>query len=54
QDEDDSKTFLIELELKYDEKFTSESNDKIFRQVILQLIEAMKPRYTPRYRQVKF
>ncbi|PKC64694.1 hypothetical protein RhiirA1_462047 [Rhizophagus irregularis] len=47
------KTFPIELELKYDEKFTSESNDEILRQVIPRLIEAMKPRYTPRYRQVK-
>ncbi|GET66360.1 hypothetical protein GLOIN_2v1875530 [Rhizophagus irregularis DAOM 181602=DAOM 197198] len=47
------KTFPIELELKYNEKFTSESNDEILRQVIPQLIEAMKPRYTPRYRQVK-
>lgn len=47
------KTFPIELELKYDEKFTSETNDEILRQVIPRLIEAMKPRYTPRYRQVK-
>ncbi|PKK55887.1 hypothetical protein RhiirC2_801238 [Rhizophagus irregularis] len=47
------KTFLIELELKYNEKFTSESNDEILRQVIPRLIEAMKSRYTPRYRQVK-
>jgi uncharacterized protein YggL (DUF469 family) len=46
------KTFPIELELKYDEKFSSESNDEILRQVIPRLIEAMKPRYTPRYRQV--
>ncbi|RGB22790.1 hypothetical protein C1646_775529 [Rhizophagus diaphanus] len=37
------KTFPIELELKYDEKFTSESNDEILRQVIPRLIEAMKP-----------
>ncbi|PKY60889.1 hypothetical protein RhiirA4_485143 [Rhizophagus irregularis] len=47
------KTFPIELELKYDEKFTSESNDEILQQVIPRLIEAIKPRYTPRYRQVK-
>ncbi|CAB4434874.1 unnamed protein product [Rhizophagus irregularis] len=47
------KTFLIELELIYDEKFSSESNDEILRQIIPRLIEAMKPRYTPRYRQVK-
>ncbi|CAB4379400.1 unnamed protein product [Rhizophagus irregularis] len=44
------KTFLIELELIYDEKFSSESNDEILRQIIPLLIEAMKPRYTPRYR----
>ncbi|PKY34469.1 hypothetical protein RhiirB3_454200 [Rhizophagus irregularis] len=37
------KTFPIELELKYDEKFTSESNDEILQQVIPRLIEAMKP-----------
>ncbi|RGB24492.1 hypothetical protein C1646_773030 [Rhizophagus diaphanus] len=47
------KTFLIELELKYDEKFTSKSNDEILQQVIPRLIEAMKPRYTPQYRQKK-
>ncbi|CAB4412917.1 unnamed protein product [Rhizophagus irregularis] len=47
------KTFPIELELIYDEKFSSESNDEILRQIIPQLIKAMKPRYTPRYRQVK-
>ncbi|CAB4397945.1 unnamed protein product [Rhizophagus irregularis] len=34
-------------------RFTSESNDEILRQVIPRLIEAMKSRYTPRYRQVK-
>ncbi|EXX62099.1 hypothetical protein RirG_164970 [Rhizophagus irregularis DAOM 197198w] len=28
------KTFLIELELIYDEKFSSESNDEILRQII--------------------
>ncbi|RGB25691.1 hypothetical protein C1646_771384 [Rhizophagus diaphanus] len=37
------KTFLIELELIYDEKFSSESNDEILRQIIPRLIEAMKP-----------
>ncbi|GBC35640.2 hypothetical protein GLOIN_2v1769621 [Rhizophagus irregularis DAOM 181602=DAOM 197198] len=47
------KTFPIELELIYDEKFSSESNDEILQQIIPRLIEAMKPRYTPRYRQVK-
>ncbi|RGB43702.1 hypothetical protein C1646_749495 [Rhizophagus diaphanus] len=47
------KTFPIELELKYDEKFTSKLNDEILQQVIPQLIEAMKPRYTSRYRQKK-
>ncbi|CAB4399163.1 unnamed protein product [Rhizophagus irregularis] len=45
------KTFPIELELKYDEKFTSESNDEILRQVIPQLIEAIKPRMCLLYKQ---
>ncbi|CAB5393679.1 unnamed protein product [Rhizophagus irregularis] len=45
------KTFLIELELKYDEKFTSESNDEILQQVISRLIEAMKPRVRLLYKQ---
>ncbi|RGB22588.1 hypothetical protein C1646_775846 [Rhizophagus diaphanus] len=47
------KTFPIELELIYDKKFSSELNDEILRQIIPRLIEAMKPRYTPRYRQAK-
>ncbi|RGB30259.1 hypothetical protein C1646_765545 [Rhizophagus diaphanus] len=42
------------IQLIYDEKFSSESNDEILRQIIPRLIEAIKPRYTPRYRQVKF
>ncbi|PKY31502.1 hypothetical protein RhiirB3_393373 [Rhizophagus irregularis] len=45
------KTFPIELELKYDEKFTSESNDEILQQVIPRLIEAMKPRVRLLYKQ---
>src|SRR3954467_14294133 len=47
------KTFSNELELKYDEKFTSETNDEILRKIIPRLIDAMKPRYTPQYKQVK-
>ncbi|POG83117.1 hypothetical protein GLOIN_2v1834103 [Rhizophagus irregularis DAOM 181602=DAOM 197198] len=38
-------------ELKYDEKFTSESNDEILQQVISRLIEAMKPRVRLLYKQ---
>ncbi|RGB21958.1 hypothetical protein C1646_776921 [Rhizophagus diaphanus] len=51
QDEDDSKTFPIELELIYDEKFSSESNDEILRQIIPRLIKAMKPRVHLLYKQ---
>lgn len=47
------KTFPNDLELKYDEKFTSEANDEILRQIIPRLIEAMKPTFNPRYKQVK-
>jgi hypothetical protein len=42
-----------ELELKYDEKFSSEENSNIIRQLVPRLIEAMKPRYTPTYKQIK-
>ncbi|GET56191.1 hypothetical protein GLOIN_2v1836057 [Rhizophagus irregularis DAOM 181602=DAOM 197198] len=45
------KTFPIELELIYDEKFSSESNDEILRQIIPRLIEAMKPRVRLLYKQ---
>jgi hypothetical protein len=49
------KTFPNELELKYDEKFTSETNDEILRKIISRLIDTIKPRYTvhPQYKQVK-
>ncbi|PKY31865.1 hypothetical protein RhiirB3_393622 [Rhizophagus irregularis] len=45
------KTFLIELELIYDEKFSSESNDEILQQIIPQLIEAIKSRVRLLYKQ---
>jgi hypothetical protein len=47
------KTLPDELKFKYDEKFTSESNSDILRQVIPRLINAMKPRFEPTHTQLK-
>jgi hypothetical protein len=47
------KTFPSELELRYDERLTSKTNENILRQIIPRVINAMKPRYSPEYRQVK-
>jgi len=47
------KTFPDDLELKYDEKFTSEANENILRQIIPRLVNSMKPKYSPQYKQVK-
>jgi hypothetical protein len=47
------KTFSRDLELRYDERFTSEANENILQQIIPRLINAMKPRYTLQYKQVK-
>ena len=46
------KTLPAELEMKYDEKFTSEVNADILRDVIPRLIDALK-RYRVTYKQVK-
>jgi hypothetical protein len=46
------KTFNDDLEMKYDEKFTSETNKDIMRRITSRLIEAMRPRYNPTYKQV--
>ncbi|GBC17768.2 hypothetical protein GLOIN_2v1785716 [Rhizophagus irregularis DAOM 181602=DAOM 197198] len=41
-----------ELTLRYDEKFTNETNADILRQLIPQLIASMKPRFSPSYKQI--
>ena len=47
------KTFPSDLKLKYEEKLTSETNENILKQIIPRVIKALKPRYSPQYRQVK-
>lgn len=47
------KTLPEDLKLKYDEKFTSEENNNILKQVIPRLIDAMKPRFHPTYTQLR-
>ena len=47
------KTLPTELLLKYDEKFTSESNTNVLRQLIPWLLTSMKLRYTPSFKQIK-
>ena len=46
------KTLPTELEMKYDEKFTSEENTEILRELIPHLVNALK-RYRVTYRQIK-
>ena len=46
------KTFNNNLEMKYDEKFMSETNKDIMRRITSRLIEAMRPQYNPTYKQV--
>jgi hypothetical protein len=46
------KTLPSNLEMKYDEKFGSESNTEILRHVIPRLVEALK-RYKTSYSKVK-
>ena len=41
-----------ELELKRDETFTSEANDKIRRKLVPELLKAMKPKFQPTYEQI--
>ena len=47
------KTLPTELLLKYDEKFISEINSNILRDIIPQLISSMKLRFKPTYKQVR-
>ena len=47
------KALPTELLLKYDEKFTSESNTNVLRQLIPWLLTSMKLRYTPSFKQIK-
>ena len=46
------KTLPVKLEMKYDEKFTSEANADILRDIIPRLVDALK-RYRVTYKQVK-
>jgi predicted patatin/cPLA2 family phospholipase len=46
------RTVPQELEMRYDEKFTSDTNSKILRELIPHLVNAMK-RYKTSYSQVK-
>ncbi|PKB91787.1 hypothetical protein RhiirA5_447558, partial [Rhizophagus irregularis] len=46
------KMMLPELTLRYDEKFTNETNADISRQLIPRLIASMKPRFSPSYKQI--
>ena len=47
------KILLPELNLKLDEPFTSKANTEIRRQLVSELLKAMKPRYNPSYGQLK-
>ena len=47
------KTLPAENEMKYDERFTSDSNNEILRKLIPELMKAMKPRYNPSYSQLR-
>ena len=47
------KTLLNELKLKYDERFTSEANEEILRQVVPDLIDAIKLKFHPIFTQIK-
>ena len=47
------KTLPNELLLKYDEKFTSESNANVLRQLIPRLLTSMKLRYSPSFKQIR-
>ena len=47
------KTMPAELTMKYDEKFTGETNTNILRPLIPRIISSMKPRFSPSYKQIK-
>jgi hypothetical protein len=46
------KTIPFELTMKYDEKFTSETNTNILCQLISRIISSMKPRFNSLYKQI--
>ena len=46
------KTLLLELDLKYDETFTSETNTEIRRRLVPELFKSLKPRYNPTHEQL--
>ena len=46
------KTLLLELDLKYDETFTSETNTEICRRLVSELFKSLKPRYNPIHEQL--
>ncbi|CAB4386082.1 unnamed protein product [Rhizophagus irregularis] len=46
------KTMPPKLTLRYDEKFTNETNVDILQQLIPRLIASMKPRFGPSYKQI--
>ncbi|CAB4423086.1 unnamed protein product [Rhizophagus irregularis] len=46
------KTMPPELTLRYDKKFTNETNADILRQLIPRLIASIKPRFSPSYKQI--
>ena len=48
------KTLPQEFEFKIDETFTSETNNKIRRKLIPELLKAMVPRYRPTYDQLNY
>ena len=47
------KTLPAENGMKYDERFTSDSNNEILRKLIPELMKAMRPRYSPSYSQLR-
>ncbi len=47
------KTLPTDLELQYNEKFTSEANSEILRQLIPRLVSSMRPRYSPTHSQLR-
>lgn len=46
------KTFPEELEMKYDERFTSEENTEILREIMPRIYEALK-RFRVTYKQIR-
>ena len=46
------KTLPENLELRYDEKYTSEANTEILKDLIPRLVTSMAPRFKPTYKQI--